>query len=280
MWEKCPQQYKLNYVTPVQLDLPTSNINLLFGNAMHETIQNFLKVMYGTSKKEAMSIDLESYLKERMRVHFIDEKEKGGGNLPASKEEMNEYFDDGKEILKFFKSKIDKFYTKSGIELVGIELKLDEEVKEGVSFIGYIDVILYDKVSGEYIIIDLKTSTTGWSDYKKNDSVTTSQMLIYKKLYSEKFNVPMSKIKVEYQIMKRKLFDDSQYPIPRISKFVPASGKPTVLKAWHDFYQFVDKIFDENGNRRTDDTLYTPEVSKQCEWCPFMETKICEAWKN
>ena len=45
-------------------------------------------------------------------------------------------------------------------------------------------------------------------------------MLLYKKFYSEKYEIPLDKIKVEYQILKRKISENFEYPIPRISKFV------------------------------------------------------------
>ena len=41
------------------------------------------------------------------------------------------------------------------------------KVKEGVNFVGFIDVLLKDKTTQDYIIIDLKTSTRGWNKYQK-----------------------------------------------------------------------------------------------------------------
>ena len=112
------------------------------------------------------------------------------------------------------------------------------EVKEGVHFIGFIDVLLKDKTTQNYIIIDLKTSTRGWNKYQKTDKVKTSQMLLYKKFYSEKYDIPLDKIKVEYQILKRKINEDYEFPIPRISKFVPLNGKPSVNNEMERFYEF------------------------------------------
>ena len=47
----CPHQYKLRYID--KLGESSANIHTLFGTAMHETIQHFLSVMYGVSKKQA-----------------------------------------------------------------------------------------------------------------------------------------------------------------------------------------------------------------------------------
>ena len=43
-------------------------------------------------------------------------------------------------------------------------------------------------------------------------------MLLYKKFYSEKYDIPMEKVRVEYQILKRKLMESTDYAIPRISR--------------------------------------------------------------
>ena len=275
MWSSCPQQFKLNYID--KLGTVTTNINLLFGTSLHEVIQHFLSVMYGVSKKQALQIDLEVLLRERMVENFKKEQEKMNGVLPCTRDELEEFYSDGLQIVRYFKSKLDKLYSKSGVELVGIEVVLNSKVKDGVNFIGFIDVVLRDKSADEIIIIDLKTSTNGWSKYQKNDKVKTSQMLLYKKFYSELFNTSIDKIKVEYHILKRKLQEDTEYPIPRISKFIPPNGKPSVNNAWNGFMEFVNSVYDDTGNIR--DTTFEPNKGKQCDWCEFKNRELCSAWK-
>jgi hypothetical protein len=130
--------------------------------------------------------------------------------------------------------------------------------------------------SGKIIIIDLKTSTRGWNQYQKADKVKTSQMLLYKKFYSEKYNVPLDKIEVEYQILKRKVSDTTEFTIPRISKFVPANGKPSVNAAWKGFMEFVDSVYNEEGVVKQVD--FPTNKSKSCDWCEFKTRKICPIW--
>jgi hypothetical protein len=243
---------------------------------MHETIQHFLDVMYNVSKKQALQINLESLLYKQLVEHFTKEKEKMEGRYPCTQEEIEEFFQDGKLILSYFTKKLDKLYSKSGFELVAIEQVLNAEVKPGVNFIGFIDVLLKDKTTQEYIIIDLKTSTRGWSKYQKNDKVKTSQMLLYKKFYSQKYDIPLDKIKVEYQILKRKINEDYEFPIPRISKFVPANGTPSVNKAWKGFTEFVDSVFGEGGEIIQTD--FPHNKGNHCKWCEFKERGLCSAW--
>ena len=275
MYSSCQQQYKLNYID--KLGTSSANIHTIFGSAMHETIQHFLDVMYNVTKKQALQLNLEDMLYKQMVEHFKKESDKmDDGMYPCKKEELGEFFEDGKEILKYFRSKLDKLYTKSGYELIAIEQRLNAEIKPGIHFIGFIDVLLKDKTTQEYIIIDLKTSTRGWNKYQKNDKVKTSQMLLYKKFYSDKYDIPLEKIKVEYQILKRKLWEGADFPIPRISKFVPANGKPSMNIAWKNFMNFVDSVYGENGE--VIQTEFPTNKGKPCDRCEFKERGLCVAW--
>ena len=275
MWSSCPQQFKLNYIDG--LGESSANIHTIFGSAMHETVQHFLSVMYGVTKKQALELDLEGMLKDKLIEHFTKDKEKLTEGTPCTRDEIEELFGDGRQILQYFKSKIDKLYTKSGFELVAIEMPLNAKIKEGVNFIGFIDIVLKDLGSGDIIIIDLKTSTRGWTDSQKSDKVKTSQMLLYKKFYSEKYDIPLDKIKVEYQILKRKISDKADFVIPRISKFIPPHGKPSVNNAWNGFMNFVDTVYDEGGLIKTDN--FPANKSKSCDWCEFKHRKLCPLFK-
>lgn len=274
MWSSCQHKYKLNYVD--KIGIYESNIHFIFGTAMHETIQDFLEIMYGETKKRALEIDLDEQLLANLKRNFLIEQKKMDGNLPCTQLELEEFYGDGRHILQFLRGKLNKFYPKSGYELVGNEIELKKEVKTGVFFIGFIDITLFDKIAGKIIIIDLKTATKGWSKFQKMDKVKTSQMLLYKKLYSEKYDIPLNDITVEYHILKRKIPTDTQFPIPRVSKFVPANGKPSTNNAWNSFMNFVETVFDENGNRRA--SGYRPNPTRLCSWCPFKSTKHCTHW--
>ena len=268
MWNSCPQQYKLNYID--KLGESSGNIHTIFGTAMHETIQHFLDVMYNVTKKQAMSIDLDLLLKDKLIEAFNAEKKKQGDRLPTTQIELEEFFGDGRQILKFFKSKLAKWYSKKNQKLEAIELPLNAEIKPNVHFIGYVDVVLRNTYDNSIIIIDLKTSTRGWNKYQKADKIKTSQILLYKKIYSDKYGVPMDKIKVEFQILKRKINEDYEFPIPRISSFVPANGKPSINKAWNGFMNFIESVFDENGKHILEVNYFTNK-GKPCDWCEFKQ---------
>ena len=275
MWSSCPQQYKLNYID--KLGESSSNIHTIFGSAMHETIQHYLSVMYGVSKKQADEINVDKLLLERMRENYKVEVEKMSEGTPCSQEELEEFFGDGRRILEWFMKHIGKFYSKSGYELVGIEIPLNKEIKKGVHFIGYIDIVLRDIAENAIIIIDLKTSTMGWNQYQKADRLKNSQILLYKKYYSELFDIPLTKIRVEFQIMRRKLPEDSPYPVPRISKHIPPNGSPSVNKVYDEFMSFIDIVFDDEGNFRDIPYPKVPgNAKKNCKWCEFSARGLCD----
>jgi len=244
---------------------------------MHEVIQHFLDVMYNKTKKQALQLNLEQMLFDKLVENFKKEQEKMDEGAPCTQAELGEFFEDGKAILEYFTNKLDKLYSKTGFRLVAIEQVLNAEIKPGVNFIGFIDILLEDLTTNEYIIIDLKTSTRGWNKYQKADKVKLSQMLLYKKFYSDKYNIPLDKIKVEYHILKRKLFAGSDFPIPRISKFVPANGKPSVNRAWNDFLNFVNSVYGDDGE--VIQTDFPANKGKPCDWCEFRAKNLCPAWK-
>jgi hypothetical protein len=268
--------YKHQYID--KLGESSANVHTIFGTAMHEVIQHYLSVFYGVSKKQANELNLDKMLLSKLREEFVKEKEKMSEGAPCTQLELEEFFGDGRRILEWFVKHIEKFYTKSGYELVAIEMPLNYEIKAGVHFIAFIDIVLREIGSGEIIIIDLKTSTNGWNKYQKEDKIKNAQILIYKKFYSDLFGVPMQNIKVEFQIMKRKLMEDAPYPIPRISKHIPPNGRPSVMKAYDEFMGFINTVFDDTGERRLDiEYSKTPGKNKKnCKYCEFYARKICD----
>ena len=214
-YRHCPHQWYLNYVKK-QYDFKPS-VNLVFGTSMHEALQHYLQTMYDTSAAEADRIDLVEYFKERFRENYKSSVKDHKGVHFSTPVEMTEFFIDGIAILEWFKSKRNQYFSKRSTELVGIEIPMYYKLDNGISnvfFRGHVDFILYDTVNDKYTIYDIKTSTRGWTDSQKSDKVKTSQMLLYKKFYSEKYDVPLDKIKVEYQILKRKISEKTEYTIP------------------------------------------------------------------
>ena len=316
MWNQCPWRWKLSYIDKICGDEPS--IHLIFGTAMHHTIQMYLTAFFANGPKYAEQLDLNEILRGAMGKEYkahLDKYYKGGLEIinevedksieveidgkklvldenieliaqhkaqeilegHVSKAAMMEFYYDGVKINEWFKKHRTEFFNYKTEELVGIELQLDENLKENLFFIGYIDVAVRNKETGKVRIIDLKTATRAWGSYKKNDENTTSQLVLYKNFYSRKLNVDVKKIDVEFIILKRKLQEDSPYPQKRITKFIPASGKPTINKVMMKFDAFVETCFDEQGNYNLEQ--FYPKIATQsnCKWCDFKDNKeLCD----
>ena len=149
------------------------------------------------------------------------------------------------------------------------------KLQEGVEFRSYLDVVIRNKINGRIKIIDLKTSTRSWTDYQKKDFNKKSQLLLYKKYYSELFDVPLDKIDVMFLILKRKIAKNSDFLITRLQKFEPANGVPSINKVMTKFEEFRKGVFDEKGNYLLERT-YAAKPGKICKFCEFYDTEHCK----
>ena len=244
-WDKCPYTWKLNYVDKAETF--KGNIYTLFGTAIHETIQAYLVCYYERTIKEADNLPLVDILKYRLEENFKISKKQYGDEFEVSKEDMVEFFNDGIKIIEEFKKRKSSYFPKKNTELVGIEVSLNFGLPKDMNFVGYMDVVLHNKVTGRVKIIDIKTATMGWNKYQKADKNKTNQLLLYKKFFSDERDIPIDKIEVEYLILKRRLFENMDFPQKRIQTFSPASGKPSINKVMNRLQEFIDECYDENG---------------------------------
>jgi hypothetical protein len=274
-WDKCPYMWKLNYVD--RLSVFTDSIHTMFGTSMHEVLQEYLKVMYTQSIVEANKLMLEEQLEDRMKKNFLEIVKKNGGDEFCTKDQMVEFYEDGLKILDYFKKKRNQYFSKRGYELIGIETALDYGLPRNIKFRGYIDLIIKDTVRNRIKIIDIKTSTHGWNKYQKADKNKTNQLLLYKQFYSKQHDVPMDRIEVEYFIVKRKLWENTDFPQKRIQTFIPANGKPSINKVIRRLELFMEDCFTDDGEYR-DDHTYTKQPSKKnCRWCDFRDKpELCD----
>ncbi|MBF93361.1 MAG: hypothetical protein CMB78_06265 [Euryarchaeota archaeon] len=271
MFSNCPHRWKLNYID--KLKVSESNIYLIFGTAMHEVIQTYLEIMYNDSVKNADLLDLKEMLLDKLIEQFkIAEQE--DGKAPCTKEDLQEFFQDGVEILDFVKRKRADYFSKRGYELIGCEVPIEVDLEKNIKMIGYIDIVILDKISNTIKIYDIKTSTRGWNKWAKKDENKTQQLLLYKQFYSRQYNHPIEKIEVEYFIVKRKLWENTDFPQKRVQKFSPASGKPSLNKVAVRLQNFLNKAFTTEGEYSSGGLYPTPS-KKVCRFCEFNQTEYC-----
>jgi len=271
LYTNCPHQWKLRYIDKITES--ESNIYLVFGTAMHETLQHYLDVMYKHTVKKADDIDLPKFLQKALITEF-KKAEEADGKSPCTKEQMNEFFQDGINILDFFKKKRGEYFSKNGWELVGIEKPINVELKGKLRIVGFLDIVMYDTIGNRIKIIDIKTSTMGWNKWQKKDENKTAQLLLYKQFYSKQYGFPVENIDVEYFIVKRKLYEKAMFPQKRVQKFVPASGTVSMNKVAKKLKAFMDDAFTEDGEHNIKEYNKTPS-KKACRWCEFNQTEYC-----
>jgi|TARA_B100001971_G_scaffold199522_1_gene210193 hypothetical protein len=271
-YNDCNLKWKLRYVD--ELSLFGGNIYTLFGSAMHTVIQSYLNEMYNKSIVSADKLLLDDMLKEEMVKEFNEIKEKWGV-LPCEQKDMIEFYQDGLEIIKHFRKHRNRYFTKNNYELVGVEVPIFTTVQEGVEFRSYLDIVLRNKISGDIIIIDLKTATRGWIHFQKKNFHKTSQLLLYKQFYSDKFGVPLDKIDVLFLILKRKIAKKSDFPISRLQRFEPSHGKISMNKTMKAFNEFRELIFDSKGEYKIDRN-YSAKPGSACKFCEFYNTEHCK----
>ena len=272
-YDKCPYMWKLNYVD--RLSVFTDNIHTLFGTSMHEVLQEYLKVMYTQSIKEADQLYLDEQLEDRLKKNFLEIVKKNGGDEFCTKDQMVEFYEDGLKILDYFKKKRNMYFSKKNYELVGIEVPIEYELPNNIKFIGYMDVVLHDTLRDRYKIIDIKTSTMGWNKYMKADKNKTDQLLLYKHFYGSQNEIPLDKIDVEYFIVKRKLYEKVDFPQRRVQTFTPANGKPSINKVMNNLNQFIDESFID-GEYNLEHNYIKQPSKKNCRFCEFNQTEHCD----
>lgn len=277
IWESCPHRW---YLTYVENKLPyQASIHTVFGTAFHETLQSYITAMYESSGADADRMNLEELFQKRFSEVYLEEYKKAGSHF-TTPVEMGEFYEDAIAILSWIKKRRNKLFTIRKRKLLGIEMPLVLKLANNIFYKAYIDFVLYDEDLNKVYIYDIKTSTRGWGDKEKKDDNKIAQILLYKEYFSKQFNIDVDSIEVEFFIVKRKIWEESEYPIPRVQNFKPASGKNKRSQAAERFKKFVEECFDESGKPQI--KSYIKNVGEaSCKWCPFADKpELCDKKQN
>jgi hypothetical protein len=265
---KCPASWKFDKID--KLGKFEGSVSTIFGTAIHEALQDYLTIYFEQGSIAVENFDYLDRFKSVFLSEFKKETERG---VVITLDECREHIQDGIDILKHVLSQKvrNDHFNRNEYELVGIEIELDEEIANNVKIKGFIDLVLKEKDTGKIKIFDIKTSTNGWNKYQKEDLLLLDQVLLYKKFYSDKFKVKLSDIEVQFFILKRKLYENVDFPQTKLQIVRPLSGKKTVEESYSRLKEFVEYAFDSNGFKRTD--IEYPKIAgknnKNCTYCPF-----------
>jgi hypothetical protein len=272
MWSKCPYSWKLNYLEGKRIY--DASINTCFGTAIHFVLQTYIEKLYKESAQIADALDCIKMFKEK----FDDEIVKAKSQNPKfnfNDDEYTEFYYNGEDILKAFlnTSTRIKHFPSNKYEFVGVELPLDAQLRNSVDFIAYVDLILKEKATGKIKIYDFKTSGLGWNKYQQADPAKYEQILLYKAFYSKKFNVPLSSIEVEFFILKRKLYENVNFPQSHIQLFAPTHNAPAVATTLNSFSEFINECFTPTGEYNISGKYpkIPGKAKKNCKYCPHLK---------
>ena len=277
MYLSCPKKWALQYRDGHKISAPS--INMTFGTSIHETVQKYLHTMYEESGASADRMDIEELFEERFRENYAKEYKNNKNIHFSSSEEMREFFEDGMNILDFIKKRRNEYFSVRGWHLVGIEIPIvmpPDPRYPNVLYSGFIDLVLYNENLDQFIIYDIKTSARGWGDKEKKDEIKQFQILLYKHYFSEQFGVPIENIDVKFFILKRKIWEQSEFPQKRIQEFTPANGKTKVKKAKTALTEFIENVFNLDGTFKNIEYIAQPDKNT-CKYCPFKDRKdLCD----
>ena len=265
---KCPMSWKLDYLDGKRKF--EASLNMCFGTAIHNALQTFIKALYTEGLATADSLDVFKLFKEDFKVQ-TDKAKTENTEFAYTDDEYTGFIVDGEDILKTLLSTTNrrKYFPSNKYELVGIELPLELDIKNNISFVAFVDLVLKDKETGKIYILDFKTSASGWNKYMQIDPCKTDQLLLYKAFYSKQYSVPLSDINVEFFILKRKLFENASYPQSRIQLFSPNHNKSAVIETLNSFTKFVDSCFNKDGSYNTNGEypMIAGKAYKNCKYC-------------
>jgi hypothetical protein len=275
MFNECPKKWSLQYREGHKQF--TSSIHTVFGTALHEVLQAYLTTMYEQSGAAADRLNTAEMLEEALRNEYKTQYKSNNNQHFVSPDELREFYEDGVEIIREIAKEKGKHFGKRGWYLVGCEVPIiltPNSKLQNIMFKGFLDVVLYHEPTNTFKIIDIKTSRQGWSKKEKSNEQKQFQLIIYKKYYSELYNVPIENVEVEFMIVKRKIFESEQFVIKRVQWFKPASGKVKLNKVTKSIEEFIEQAFDHNGYKQVE---HQPKVNDNCKWCPFYKTHLCSA---
>lgn len=277
MWMKCPFAWKLNYLEGKKIF--DASLNTCFGTAIHYALQTYIERLYTDSPSAADSLDLKKLFLDKFNEELNTLKTKNP-KFKCTDDEVTEFLFNGEDILKAFLNTATriKHFPNNKYEFIGTELPLDANLKHNVEFIAFVDLILREKETGKIKIYDFKTSSMGWNKYQQADPAKYEQILLYKAFYSKKFNIPLTMIDVEFFILKRKLYENVDFPQSHIQLFSPLDNNPAVATSLTGFTQFVTECFTPEGEYNVNGNY--PKIpgksKKNCKYCVHYKVN-CDA---
>jgi len=255
-WKKCSWYHKKYHIDKIRFDDPTPFTT--FGTAVHNVCEKYLK-----TKEMDFSI-LKETIYEGWKEQDLEEVWNDlPGYVTKYDSSPDTWIEMGKNILNDVPDFLDKKFP--GWECVNAEEELYENLNNhpGMSFKGFIDVIIKvpSKDSYKYWILDWKTAGWGWDRRKRQDFLVQAQPILYKSFWSEKMGISSRDIKTGFILLLRDGKNGSRCQLLEVS----AGPK-----------------LQEKSRKLVDDMITTVNRGKfiknkfSCAYCDYKDTPHCK----
>ncbi len=260
LYSECQYRHYIEYTLG---NKQPQTIHLIFGNAVHDAIDEHVK-----TKKEtwiAMGKKIYKWARANPDIQEWDPKTK---TLVAGKLDPAQWTKQAFNIYKDIFSWLETEFP--GATIVETESYLYEHMKsltepprplsEEVFFKGFIDMVLKDK-DGIYHVIDFKTTSWGWDRDKRSDTKKQYQLTLYKKFWCEKNNIDPALVKTHFVLLKRTPSKNSK----TAELITITSGNKKVSNANEWLTKNTKSL--KSGMKIKNRTA--------CKYCPWFGTKTC-----
>jgi len=201
-YQECPYAYKLKYIDDViKFD---ANIFSAFGSAIHETLEK--KIVDEEIDEETLFVD--NFRKQLEEIPKEVRKEK------CSTADMILFKEQGVKLVSQYLTEFKRLF-KDDYEVISVEERIKEEIPDAeLKFLGFIDLVVKNKRTGKYHIIDLKTCGWGWKNEKKSAKLMVYQLIFYKHFFAKKHGIDLDQIEVSFLLLKRTAKKDQLEFVP------------------------------------------------------------------
>ena len=183
-WKFCAFYHKLTRVDGI--DGFKGNVYTAFGSAMHSVCE-----------KKLLQEDIdEDFFVQELKKNISELEEKADNKL------VHQMMKQGNNIIPEIQTALDEYFDT--YEVLAVEMPLMEDIEghDEYKFKGFIDAVVATP-DGKIHIFDWKTCSWGWNAKKKNDSLVTYQLTLYKKYFCQKMNIDPKNVETHFALLKR-----------------------------------------------------------------------------
>ena len=276
MFLSCPHKWKLKYIDKEKFD--TYSIHLPFGSAFHTTIQKYVDLYLNKTIQDANDFDTTNDIINNLYTEYKKLLEYNNGIHFSNQNELTEFSQDGIAIMNWIKRHAHDYINKNEQINLGSEIPIYYHLQDNLYFNGFIDQGISYKNTNNLLLIDYKTSTSGWGIWQKKDVYKLLQLILYKYFVLKELDIDIRKheklINVQYFIVRRKLIDDSEFLQKRVQLFTPANGIVSLNKAKKYLDYFLKEAFKQESSEYNINNNF-PAIcgidNTNCKFCPLIE---------